>query len=136
MKRDIKRLICAVLILVMLGVVVTMAGCAPICHSQLVSGRVLYNRQGVSFDEELTVGEVTAVVSVLNGKVTKTVFPMEYACGYDERHAIQIGFTTYYLAQDDCGMVQNGLNGKYFELTNEERDALEAIFGAHAAQYI
>lgn len=136
MKSSTKELICAVAVLVMLGVIATLSGCTPIHHSEKASGRVLYNREGISVDEPLTEEEVATVVSVLNGKLAESIFPTEYACGYDERQALQIGFTTYYLAQDDCAYIQNGLNEKSFELTDEEREMLERIFKAHGAMYV
>lgn len=136
MKSSTKELICAVVALVIICVIATLCGCTPVWHSEYDSGRIVYNWQGVSFDEELTAGEVAAVVSVLNGKITESIFTGEYACGFDERQAIRIGATTYYLAQDDCGYIQNGLNGKYISLTNEEREMLEEIFRAHGAEYV
>ena len=136
MKSSTKELICAVAVLVTLAVIATMAGCTPIYHSLFASGRVMYDRQGVTFDEELTAEEVAVVVSILNGKVTESIFPMEYACGYGEAQAIRIGVTTYYLAQDDCNCIQNGFNGKYYVLSNGEREILEQIFKAHGAEDI
>lgn len=131
-----KKRICVLLALITLAVIARMAGCTPVRHSLFASGRVMYDRQGVIFDEKLTAEEVAVVVSILNGKITESIFTGEYACGYDEKQAIQIGSTTYYLAQDDCGCIQNGLNGRYICLSNKEREILEGIFRAHGAEFI
>ncbi|MBQ7415418.1 MAG: hypothetical protein IJW14_00090 [Oscillospiraceae bacterium] len=136
MKSSTKELICAVAALVIIGMLAILAGCTPVWHSKYDPGRVIYDRQGVSFDEELTAEEVAAVASVLNGKITESIFSGEYACGYGEQQAIKIGATTYYLAQDDCGCIQNGLNGRYIRLSNAEREILEGIFRAHGAEFI
>lgn len=74
MKSSTKELICAVVALVVIGVIAVLSGCTPVWHSEHASGRVVYNREGSSFDEELTDGEVAALVSVLNGKITESIF--------------------------------------------------------------
>lgn len=119
-------------ICISLGILLlTLIGCSKVSVSENVSYKVVYQYGDISFSEELTAEEATAVAQILNGK-TKTRYWLSIpSCGYDENIAIEVNGIRYALACDKCATLKVcGSVNTYIELTEEERNILEAIFTA------
>ena len=84
---------------------------------------------GVSFREMLTEQEKVTVVNILNGKPQKfSVFNGVPSCSFDPQVSIIVNGTTFALALDKCGMLQNCNTKQYISISDSERKAIEALF--------
>lgn len=121
----VKKIICVILVMLLFA----MSGCGRVSVPQNASSKIVYQYNGVSFEEDLTPEEAALVAEILNGKA-KTRFIMSTpSCGFDENIAIVINGTPYALARDRCATLQVcGAVATYIALSQSERDALEALF--------
>lgn len=111
-------------------------GCNRVLLSPNAEGKVIYNYDGISFEDDLTDEEVQAVVQVLEGKERDTGFLQGIpSCGFDTEIAIIIGGRKFALACDGCGTVQDlGALG-YIHISGAEQDILEKIFTSRGGEF-
>lgn len=131
MKR-VKAILCILLTIMLLP----MIGCSRLSVSENGSYKVVYQYADISFSEELTAEEAAAVVQILNGKVKTQSWLGTPSCGFDKNIAIVINGTRYALACDKCTTLKvYGAANTYIELTQAERDVLEAIFTIRGGKF-
>lgn len=85
--------------------------------------------------EPLTEEETVAVREILKGKraYRDDATP---SCGFNEEISITFGDQIFCLACDDCGIIKiAGEENLYINLTDAQRDAIEAIFEAHGGSF-
>lgn len=99
------------------------------------SGIVVYDYDGISFEEKLTEEEVNAVKRVLNGKAIDPSFLGTPACGFNYDIAIIIDGRRFALACDSCGTVQDFGSLGYIHISDEEQDVLEEIFTSRGGEF-
>lgn len=128
-----KKIVCfAAAVLLLLS----LAGCATISHGSDATGKVVYDYNGVSFEEELTAEEVAVVVEILNGKTQEaSLLSGTPSCGFDWDIAIIIDGTRYALACDKCGTLQNCSTLAYIHISDAERQVLEEIFTSRGGKF-
>ena len=128
-----KRMLC---ILVAVVLLLSLAGCMPISISDGATGKVVYDYNGVSFEDDLTADEVAFVAKILNGKSQDAgLFSGVPSCGFDRDIAIIIGGTRYALACDKCGTLQNCSTLAYIHISDSERQILEEIFTSRGGKF-
>jgi hypothetical protein len=119
-----KKVICVVLVLI----VILFIGYNRVWLGFGASGKVIYDRYGISFEEELKREEAEAVKKVLSGKAIETALFGVPACGFDYDVAIIINGRRFGLALDGCGTVQAFDSMGYIHISDEDRQVLEKIF--------
>lgn len=128
----IKTIFCIVLTILMLA----FTGCGKVSVSENSSCKVVYQYGDISFSDELTTEEVAAVVQILDGKVKTQSWLSTPSCGFDDDIAIVVNGTRYAMACDKCATLKVcGSVNTYIELTQEERNILEAIFTARGGKF-
>ena len=50
------------------------------------------------------------------------------SCGFDEDISITFGNQVFAIACDDCAVVKDCSSGKYFDITNEDKEYLVSLF--------
>lgn len=88
-------------------------------------GTITYSYGDSQFTDTLSEEEVKAVVRVLSGKIPYSDNP---SCGYTEKISITIDGVTFALACDGCENVKNCETGQYINISQRQRDVLEAMF--------
>lgn len=112
-----------------LVLLISLAGCLAVSIPEDAEGKVVYDINGIFFEDDLTAEEVAAVAKVLNGKAQDSpILSGTPSCGFDRNVAIIINGTRYALACDKCGTVQNCSTLAYIHLSDAEREILEEIF--------
>lgn len=114
------------------------AGCtAVISYSSETAVEICYDRENVSFDQELSQAEADAVLSVFNGKRRDPDLAVTgAACGFGRKQAFIIDGSFYCLAQDSCGVIWEEGTENYYILSAQEREQLEALFKAYGAKVV
>lgn len=131
MKR-IKIVLCVFLAMLLPAI----TGCSKVTVSENASYKVVYQYDDISFSEELTADEATAVAQILDGKAKMRYLLSTPSCGFDKNIAIVVNGTHYALACDKCTTLKVcGSVDTYIELTQAERDILEAIFTARGGKF-
>lgn len=125
----------AVYILTALTVVWLLGYCLPL-HGFWSTGRIVYQVEydEVSFEEELTEEEMTAVLRILRRNRTKIPIGYTPGCMWDWGVAFVIDNTRYMLATDDCGTIFVGGWG-LIDISLEERAVLEEMFTSRGAEF-
>ena len=126
-----KKIVCVVLLLA----VILFIGCNRVWLGFDMSGWVVYDRNGISFEMDLSGEEVMAVKEVLNGKAIDPSFMSTPACGFDYDVAIIINGRRFGLALDGCGTVQYFGSLGYIHISEAERQVLEEIFTARGGVF-
>lgn len=127
-----KKMICMFFVV---AVLCSMVGCRPIHHPENATGKVIYDCNGIYFEEELTPEEVSAVLGILNGKVAASVLEGSPSCGFDRDVAIIIDGTRYALACDKCGTLKVWGTMRYIHISDGERAVLEEIFTSRGGKF-
>lgn len=128
-----KKALCILLsILLLMGCI----GCAAvISHPEGTPVQIVFDRENVSFDLELSQEEANVVLSVLNGKkrdLDKTVAGA--GCGFGREQSFIIGNSVYCLAQDSCDVIWEEGTNNYYVLPSEETEQLREIFRVHGGK--
>ena len=50
------------------------------------------------------------------------------ACGFSESFSFSIGERTFYIAQDDCAVLQDAKTKRYVRISEEDRQWIDALF--------
>lgn len=128
-----RKLFCLVLVLLCCF---SAAGCSKVSVSASASAQVIYDRNGISFSEALTAEEAATVAEILDGKSKVNYWSSTPSCGFDENVAIEIEGTRYALACDKCPTLKIcGTLTTYIEISEAERNVLEAIFTARGGKF-
>ena len=130
-----KKLLCIFLSVFLL---MSCIGCtAAISLPKDSSVRIVYNRGGVSFDEELSKEEAELVLSCLNGKRFDLDMTVTGAgCGFGREQYFVIDGIVYCLGQDGCGVVWEEGTDRYYNLSMDELSQLRVLFKARGAKWI
>ena len=112
------------------------AGCSSvISHDAGTPVQVIYNRENVSFNLELSQEEAAVVLSVLNGKRRDLDMTVTGAgCGFGRELAFIIDGSTYCLAQDACNVIWEEGTNNYYVLSTQEMDQLREIFNINGGR--
>lgn len=101
-----------------------------------ITGAVVYRYGDISFEEPLSQEQIMEVVQIINGRrlapQSLTGLP---SCPFSENVAVILGERRFLMAGDDCAVLQDGETGRYFEISNTDRQALEAIFATHGGTF-
>ena len=128
-----KKLVCSLLVVILM---VSMVGCSTVRMKRNPTGKVVYDCNGISFEDDLTAEELAAVIEILDGKEQKmSLFSGTPSCGFDPNIAIIINGTRYALACDKCGTLQNCSNLCYIDVSDSERLILEEIFTSRGGKF-
>ena len=111
-------------------------GCAAvISHPSGTAVRICYDREGVSFELELSQEEANVILSVLNGKRRDLDMTVTGAgCGFGREQAFIINGRVYCLAQDMCEVLWEEGTDNYYVVSNQEMTQLREIFKVHGAE--
>ncbi len=129
-----KKVVCLLLsILLLIGC----TGCAVISHPTGTPVQIIYDRENISFDLELSQEEANVVLSVLNGKMRDLDMTVTGAgCGFGREQSFVIDGSVYCLGQDDCGVIWEEGTDNYYVVSNQEMKQLKEIFKTHGAKVI
>ena len=126
-----RKMVSVVLLAVLL---LLLAGCSKVSING-VSGSVVYDINGICFEDTLTQEELDAVVNVLDGKKQKSILSGVPSCGFSADVAIIVDGRRFALACDKCGVLQNCSTGGFIYVSDEERSVLEAIFTSRGGKF-
>ena len=99
--------------------------------------RILYDRENVSFDVQLSHEEASIVLSILNGKQRDLDMSVTgAACGFGKEQSFIIDGSIYCLAQDSCSVIWEEETDNYYVVSENEMNQLKEIFKAHGAETI
>ena len=112
------------------------AGCSSvISHDAGTPVQVIYNRENVSFNLELSQEEAAVVLSVLNGKRRDLDMTVTGAgCGFGRELSFIIDGSTYCLAQDACDVIWKEGTNNYYVLSTQEMNQLREIFNINGGR--
>ena len=130
-----KKIICMILSVFLL---MSCVGCtAAISLPKDSAVRIVYDRGGVSFDEELSKEEAELVLSFLNGKrYDRDMTVTGAGCGFGREQGFIIAGKFYCLGQDGCGVVWEEGTDRYYCLSMDELSQLRELFKARGAKWI
>lgn len=130
-----KKAVCYMLAILLL---IGCAGCASgISHRSGTAVRILYDRENVSFDVQLSHEEASIVLSILNGKQRDLDMSVTgAACGFGKEQSFIIDGSIYCLAQDSCSVIWEEETDNYYTVSENEMNQLKEIFKAHGAETI
>ena len=124
-------------ILLSIFLLIGFTGCAVISHPTGTPVQIIYDRENISFDLELSQEEANVVLSVLNGKMRDLDMTVTGAgCGFGREQSFVIDGSVYCLGQDDCGVIWEEGTDNYYVVSNQEMKQLKEIFKAHGAKII
>ena len=81
--------------------------------------------------------DITQTLSDEDSKTVKDIFKGKNlfsdspSCGFSKNVALIIGDDTYCIACDDCGIIYNVEEDKYFNLSNKENETLRNLLGEY-----
>jgi hypothetical protein len=124
-----------IFILVVLAVGWLLSYCLPI-RGSWSTGRIVYkvDYDEVSFEEELTEEEMSAVLRILRRNRVKIPIGYTSGCMWEWGVVIVIDNVRYMLATDDCGTIFVGGWG-LMDISLEERAVLEKMFTSRGATF-
>ena len=117
-----------VLFLCFLALCIVLSGCSHVTVKQNASASLRFHYGDASVDTQLFEEEAAQLCDIVNGKALYRDNP---ACGFDESISFQIDGKVFCPARDSCCIVQEHDSGKYMNISQPERDALERIFENH-----
>lgn len=101
-----------------------------------VTGKVVYDYGGVSFEEPLTKKQLAAAVEIIDGqKMSPESITGIPSCPFSEDVAIILGGRRFLLACDHCATMQDGETKRYFKISESELQTLYEIFAAHGGTF-
>lgn len=86
-------------------------------------------------EQQLTEEEAAQVVAILDGKERYSYIPSELMCGFYDYLAFRIGNRFFCPGFDGCCTVMEYDTGLYFDISQEERDAINEVFSKYAEDY-
>ena len=125
MKRSL-LIICAFLILVLF------ASCSRVSVSSDALAELTYKYGDVSVSEALTKEESEQLSNIVNGK---TLYAGDPSCSFDVNISFQLGDRVFCPACDSCGKVKDCKTGKYFNISDAERETIEEIFEKYGGHF-
>ena len=128
-KRLIKRLLIAALVLC--GMIAVLR---PIVLVPFATVTIHYKTDDGIVSTQLEGKEAATVWWMLSGKPLDWNVTMQggSACGFGPNRAITVGNTTFYVSQDDCGVLQKAGTNNYYRCYGQW-ERLWEIFEAHGA---
>lgn len=57
------------------------------------------------------------------------------SCGFDEDISITFGNQTFAIACDDCAVVKDCKNNKYFDISNEDKEYIVSVFEEYGGHF-
>lgn len=110
----------------------------PSGRSQVEKGAavtLIWRGYGNDVEQQLTEEEAAQVVAFLNGKERYSDIPSELMCGFYDYLAFRVGDRLFCPGFDGCCTVMEYDTGLYFDISQEERDAINAIISKYAEEY-
>ena len=86
-------------------------------------------------EQELTEEEAAQVVAILDGKERYSYIPSELMCGFYDYLAFRVGDRLFCPGFDGCCTVMEYDTGLYFDISQAERDAINALLSKYAEDY-
>lgn len=86
-------------------------------------------------EERLSDEEAAQIIAIFDGKERYSDIPAEPLCGFEENYAFRIGERTFCPACDSCRDAMEYETGLILDLTQEERDTIDAIYAAHGGRF-
>ena len=130
-----KKILILIMALFLLLFLLRTAGCSRLRVGVGGSGKVVYEYNGVSFEDDLSQEEVDAVIAVLNGKMIDPGLGGVPSCGFGYDIAVVIDGRRFALACDGCGTVQDFETLGYIHISDAERQVLEQIFTSRGGKF-
>ena len=94
-----------------------------------VSGSVVYHDGTTVFKQPLTNEQAEAAAKIFDSKrLPPETLSGTPSCGFSQDVAIILNGRSFLLARDTCAIVCDGDTGRYFSITDAQRQTLEAIF--------
>lgn len=110
----------------------------PSGRSQVKEGTavtLICRRWGNDVEQELPEEEAAQVVAILNGKERESDIPAELMCGFYDYLAFRVGDRMFCPAFDGDPFVMESDTGLLIDISQEERDVINALFAKYAEEY-
>lgn len=92
--------------------------------------RLDYENGDVRVHKQLSAEDARRVGEMLGGKLLLWDEP---SCGFSQNASLSAGGRTYCIACDTCPVIQDFQSGKYFGISEEEREELDALLKRYGA---
>ena len=119
-------LICSLLILVLL------TSCSRVFVSSDALAELTFKYGDISVSATLTKEESEQLSNIVNGK---TLYAGNPSCSFDVNISFQIRDRVFCPACDSCGKVKDCKTGKYFNISEAERETIESIFEKYGGSF-
>ena len=122
MKKKIIAFALAALLLLIL------CACGHVTVTEGASAQLRFCYLDETIDVRLSKEEAAQLRSIVNGK---TLYSDNPSCGFSEDVSFEIDGIVFCPACDTCCIVTESSSGKFFDVSQAERDVIEMIFEAH-----
>lgn len=127
-----KRLIA---ILCILATTVFICGCEKTSVNQKADVTLTFIREGVDIRITLPEDEAEQVRNILDGNRYDPVLSGIPACGFDKNVSVTVGMRVFAIACDQCNIVQNLGNLRYFDIPKENMEYIRALFEKYGGYF-
>ena len=126
MKRSI-MIACLALTLLLL-----LSSCGRVYVSSDQLAELTYQYGDVSVSSTLTKEESELLLSIVGGKM---LYADDPSCGFDVNISFKISDRIFCPACDSCCTIKDCKTGKYFSISDSERETIESIFEKYGGKF-
>ena len=125
--QDSEAVTLTVLLLLMVSMICSFAACTKV---EVADGEIvaIFRYGDVDITQSMSHEDSDTVRRIFS---KKNLFSDSPSCGFSKNVALTIGDDTYCIACDNCGIVYNVNEDKYFHLSDQENETLRKLLGEY-----
>ncbi len=113
-------------------IIVLLASCSRVSVSSDVLAELTFKYGDISVSATLTKEESEQLSNIVNGKA---LYAGDPSCSFDVNISFRVGDRVFCPACDSCGKVKDCKTGKYFNISEAERETIEGIFEKYGGHF-
>lgn len=129
MSRLLKITIC---IFLTASLSLALLSCAKVSVKHDVSATLNFVCGDKNITEALTEEESEQIKAIFNGKALYSDSP---SCAFSENVSIALGDRVFAIACDDCNIVKDCTSGKFFSVSESEKEIIIGVFKNHGGYF-
>ena len=119
-------------ILLVSTLIFSLIGCAKISVTDKSSATLTFIHDGKNITEALNEEEANKLKAIFDGKALYSDSP---SCAFSEDISISFGEQVFAIACDSCNVVKDCTSGKFFKVSEREKETIIAIFKNHGGYF-